>query len=237
MNPLLKLCRCLKRNSNGGGEYMKQNNALVYGLVGAVIGGILVWCITLSGVNTNRYGWKGMMGFNSQTTTNQNWTNTAIDRHFIEQMIPHHQDAITMAKVAQTKAQHSEIKSLAKNIIDSQRKEIQQMNDWYKAWFGKEVPSDTEVMNQHGMMRGSNSTHMGMMGDDTDTAILENSSNFDKTFIEEMIPHHQMAVMMANMLLQGTSRPEMKQLAQNIISSQTKEINEMRQWYKDWGFE
>ena len=49
-----------------------------------------------------------------------------------------------------------------------------------------------------------------------------------------MIPHHQMAVMMANMLASSTNRPEMKKLAQDIIIAQTKEINQMREWYKAW---
>jgi len=76
----------------------------------------------------------------------------------------------------------------------------------------------------------------GMMGDETDLEKLRNVSNFDKEFIGEMIPHHQMAVMMANMLTQGTKREEMKTLAQNIIEAQTKEINDMRMWYKTWGY-
>ena len=45
-----------------------------------------------------------------------------------------------------------------------------------------------------------------------------------------------MAVMMAQMLKRSTNRPEMKKLSENIISAQTKEIDEMRVWYKSWGF-
>jgi uncharacterized protein (DUF305 family) len=63
---------------------------------------------------------------------------------------------------------------------------------------------------------------------------LENASDFDKAFIEEMIPHHQLAIMMANMLQSGTNRPEMQQLAKNIISSQSKEIQQMQSWYVQW---
>jgi len=37
-------------------------------------------------------------------------------------------------------------------------------------------------------------------------------------------------------LLSGTNRAEMKQLAENIITSQTKEINDMRSWYRIWGY-
>ncbi|MFA6170253.1 MAG: DUF305 domain-containing protein [Candidatus Margulisiibacteriota bacterium] len=56
----------------------------------------------------------------------------------------------------------------------------------------------------------------------------------DKEFIEQMIPHHQAAVMMARKLLRSTDKPEMKQLAENIIAAQTKEINQMRKWSRAW---
>ena len=151
-------------------------------------------------------------------------------------MIPHHEDAITMAKLAQTKAQRSEVKQLAENIIESQDKEINQMKSWYESWFGKEVPTGNQVMSQHGMMRNNNSTHMGMMGNASDITRLQEAQDFDRSFVEEMIPHHQMAVMMATMLKNSTSRPEMIELAQNIIDAQTKEINNMRDWYKTWGY-
>ena len=57
------------------------------------------------------------------------------DLRFIEAMIPHHQSAIDMAKMAQTKAEHTEIKTLAGTIIEAQQKEIAQMNGWKAAWF------------------------------------------------------------------------------------------------------
>lgn len=79
-----------------------------------------------------------------------------------------------------------------------------------------------------------NSMHMGMMGDDSDLTTLENATDFDKAFVEEMIPHHQMAVMMAGMLRGGTNRPEMKKLADNIITAQNREIGQMRQWLSKW---
>ena len=153
-----------------------------------------------------------------------------IDSHFIEQMIPHHEDAITMANLASTRAEHLEIKTLSTDIIKAQSEEIDQMKQWYESWFGNETPNLNSSMG-HGMGMGM---HGGMMGNETDIKTLENAKPFDKEFIEQMIPHHQMAVMMAQMLLRGTTRPEMKQLAENIISAQTKEINQMREWYSTW---
>ena len=74
----------------------------------------------------------------------------------------------------------------------------------------------------------------GMMGDETDLNLLENAKLFDKEFIEQMIPHHQMAIMMASMMLNRTEREEMKKLAQDIIRTQTEEIDQMSAWYSDW---
>ena len=68
----------------------------------------------------------------------------------------------------------------------------------------------------------------------TDLTALSNAKNFDQVFIEEMIPHHQMAVMMSQHLLLNSQHPEMKKLAQAIITAQTQEINEMEQWYQKW---
>jgi uncharacterized protein (DUF305 family) len=206
-----------------GGENM--NNQMRYGLIGLLIGGIAVWLFMSSNINSNNLG---MMGFNPNTQSMMQ-SSSGIDSHFIEQMIPHHEDAITMANLALTKAKRPEVKQLAQNIIDSQSKEIDRMKSWYKEWFGKDVPESTQ-----GMMGNNRGKHGGMMGDESDMTKLEQSADFDKAFIEEMIPHHQMAVMMANMLKGGTRRPEMEKLAQDIISAQTKEIDQMRSWLNEW---
>jgi uncharacterized protein (DUF305 family) len=56
------------------------------------------------------------------------------DIRFINAMIPHHEGAIAMAKVAQEKAEHPEIKKLADDIIKAQQREIEQMKQWLSAW-------------------------------------------------------------------------------------------------------
>lgn len=150
------------------------------------------------------------------------------DRRFIEQMIPHHQGAIDMANIALTKAEHTEIKQLANNIKSDQTREISQMREFYKRVYGTEVPESSGMMGSgRGMGRG------GMMGE-TDLTQLENAKPFDKAFIEEMVPHHRMAIMMSQMLLRNTNNQEMLELAESIIKSQNEEINQMQEWYQDW---
>ena len=89
--------------------------------------------------------------------------------------------------------------------------------------------TNTVNTNNYGMMHG------GMMGGQTsDIESLKNAANFDEAFLQEMIPHHQMAVMMAQMLLSGSNRPEMEQLGQDIITAQESEIEQMRSWLAEW---
>lgn len=147
------------------------------------------------------------------------------DRHFILMMIPHHQGAVDMANLALSKANHQEIKKLAEAIKTNQNREIEQMKAWYKQWYGTEVPASSG----RGMM--SMYSGGGMMRADLES--LKNAPNFDKAFIEQMIPHHKMAVMMAGMVL-DSKHPEIRNLAKSIIQNQSTEIEQMQQWYQTW---
>ncbi len=61
---------------------------------------------------------------------------SAFDQAFIDMMVPHHQSAIEAAKAAETRAQKPEIKNLAKQIIADQQREVEQMQQWRRSWFG-----------------------------------------------------------------------------------------------------
>ncbi|MBS3974766.1 MAG: DUF305 domain-containing protein [Actinobacteria bacterium] len=146
-----------------------------------------------------------------------------MDAMFIEQMIPHHDDAIEMAELALTRAEHPEIKQLAADIKRTQTAENAQMRTWYREWFG--VPD----VGRSPQMMG------GMMGPGAmDMADLEVAEPFDKAFIEAMIPHHQTAIMMSRMAGGASGRPEMRELTSAIIEAQSTEIEQMRTWYEEW---
>lgn len=65
---------------------------------------------------------------------------------------------------------------------------------------------------------------------------LENTTDFDKAFLNEMITHHQGAINMAERAKTSAKREEIKDMADDIISAQSKEIEMMKQWQKDWGY-
>ena len=201
-----------------------MNNKITFGIGGIVIGLVLA---SVFG-QTMFFGFNdGMMGGNRNLNqdTGNNQMMGSVDKQFIEQMIPHHEGAVEMATLALEKSNRPEIKTLANAIILGQTKEIEDMSGWYKNWFQTDVPKGNM-----GMMSGR-----GMhMGGQEDMKALETATDFDKAFLESMIPHHQLALMMVQMLEAGTNRPEMIQLAKDINSSQSKEIEDMQGWYKEW---
>jgi uncharacterized protein (DUF305 family) len=205
-----------------------MNEKVKYLIVGFVLGAVTAWLFTLITLNYSNKSSdfdirSGMMGSSIEADL--------VDRHFIEQMIPHHVDAVEMSELALGRAQSEEVKELAQNIITSQSTEINQMKTWYRQWFGSEyTEAEDDFRMGPGLMRG----RMGMMGGNIDFEALQSAEDFDSAFAKEMIPHHQMAIMMATMLERSTNRPEMKQLASDIIKTQTSEIILMREWLKKW---
>jgi uncharacterized protein (DUF305 family) len=61
-------------------------------------------------------------------------------------------------------------------------------------------------------------------------------NDFDAAFINEMIAHHQGAIDMARLANEYAKHSEIKQLSNEIVTAQEKEIRQMKQWQKDWGY-
>lgn len=57
---------------------------------------------------------------------------------------------------------------------------------------------------------------------------------FDLQFIDQMIIHHQGAIMSAEHMIAGSERPELRQLSENIQRSQAEQIDQMRAWREEW---
>lgn len=60
------------------------------------------------------------------------------------------------------------------------------------------------------------------------------SQPFDRRFLDQMVPHHQMAVHSAQVMLASSERPELRDLARRIISAQQAEITQMVAWRAAW---
>jgi uncharacterized protein (DUF305 family) len=147
------------------------------------------------------------------------------DVTFTQNMIPHHRQAIEMAKLIGARTTRPELRQLADSVTASQGHEITQMEDWLQGW-GKAAPAGTDhdAMQMPGMMRQAEMQRLMDLQD----------VRFDLAFIDMMTAHHRGAIQMANTELRDGSLPQVKDLAQQIIDAQQTEIHQLQRWKQDW---
>ena len=139
------------------------------------------------------------------------------DCDFANMMILHHQGAVAMSKLVLEKGTNEEIKSLATNIKTNQEAEIAKMYTIIKN-FKTLVPDGKPVKIHEELTESMNSMMSNMSG-------INTTGDVDKDFIMLMIPHHQSAVKMAKDQLKYGKQPALKEMAQQMITDQEKEIN------------
>jgi uncharacterized protein (DUF305 family) len=150
------------------------------------------------------------------------------DITFTQNMIPHHQQAIDMAKLVDSHTDRPELGKLADSIVSSQSREITQMQGWLRSWGKPATPSEG-----HG---GHGDIEMpGMMSEADMSRLMESTgTEFDLGFVEMMAAHHQGAIDMANTELKDGSLPQVTRLAEQIIDTQQAEIDQLQQWKTEW---
>lgn len=157
-----------------------------------------------SSISRELVGTDGMMAMNMSDTV-------VSEQTFLENMIPHHQEAINSSLEISLKTRNSALQVFANKVVLDQTQEINLMKSLYKQWYGKEYS-------------GSNAT--SMMGD---TRLLQ-GSDADKAYITGMIEHHKGAIAMASKVLTFNDlHSETKKLAEAIKTNQTAEINTLNQ--------
>ncbi len=130
------------------------------------------------------------------------------DERFIDAMVPHHQGAIEMAQVALENAEHPEILALAEEIVAAQETEIAKLRAIKQEQFGtSEVSIDMSAEEMEGM---------GMVMDPQEVA---NQDPFDKAFIDNMVPHHESAIEMAQVVLEESENPQIREIAGAIVDA------------------
>jgi uncharacterized protein (DUF305 family) len=152
-------------------------------------------------------------------------TPNSADVDYMTMMIPHHQQAIVMTDLVATKTTDEQVRAIAGRIAVTQEAEIKLMSDWL-AKYGKPVPGSGEHSG-HGATE-----HASMPGMATPEQLnalrAANGSEFDKLFLSLMIAHHQGALTMAEGQLTGGVETKAQELAQDVITGQSAEIERMR---------
>lgn len=139
---------------------------------------------------------------------------TKYEIKFMESMIDHHAMAVMMAEMCTMKAIHPELLSLCQNIIATQSAEIERMQMWLQNWYG--ITYEPKMM---GEMEGQ---------------MMRDSAQFEEWFMKRMISHHATAIKKAQDCLEKAYHSELLSLCQNIIVTQSQEIDTMQAWLCEW---
>jgi uncharacterized protein (DUF305 family) len=164
----------------------------------------------------------GMMNGSMMGTGTLSDSNAPFDQRFLDQMIMHHQGAVMSAQMMIADSARPELRDLAQRIITGQQREIDQMRTWRQDWYGIATSGALPSM-MNGSMMGAAIMNPAQM-----RQMMGANANFDRLFLQMMIPHHEAAIAMAQQALAQADHPEIKTLAQNIISTQRAEISEMQ---------
>jgi uncharacterized protein (DUF305 family) len=100
--------------------------------------------------------------------------------------------------------------------------------------------ANTSLMHAMGMSTATSASSSDrMMGSADMTTALRGKTGdeFDKAFIAEMIEHHQGAIDMAQLAKNDARHDELRTMADDIVAAQSKEIDTMKSWQVDWGYQ
>lgn len=142
---------------------------------------------------------------------------------FIEEMIPHHQGAIEMAKIEISKGQNFEMIQLAKSILVEQTNEIARMQLLSKQITKSEIPVNVSFQS------AMNKVMESMMNNMPASSTLK---DIDNAFASVMIPHHQAAIDMAKQLFKYSSDTLLTPFVAQLISNEQIEIGQMAVFIK-----
>ena len=143
------------------------------------------------------------------------------DVDFARLMIPHHAQAIEMARVVLKRTDNAQVKALASRIEAAQTPEISTLSGWLTSW-GAPVP-DTSMPMGSEMQMGGMMSHADMR-----KLAKASAAKVDALFLAQMTKHHRGAIAMAGIELADGSNPQAKALAASIKKAQTAEVSEMK---------
>ncbi len=149
-------------------------------------------------------------------------SHNAADVQFAQGMIPHHAQAVDMARLVPDRAESERVKELAGDIEAAQEPEIETMSDWLEDW---DEPVETGDAGHDGM-GGSGS---GLMSE-AQLTDLEAASGpeFDRLFLDQMTEHHRGAIEMAEIELDRGRFGDALGLAERIRETQSQEVETMK---------
>ena len=147
------------------------------------------------------------------------------DLQFLDMMLMHHADGVKMAQMGASKAQNADVKALAEKMASDQQKDIGEMQKMRDEHFSGQPKQEMMMMKKRQMTMAEMEK---MAQEDMRKLEAASGTEFDRTFLDVFMMHHQMAIDMSKEETSKGKDAEVKKKAREIISKQTKEMGEMR---------
>lgn len=157
-------------------------------------------------------------------------TGEEFNEAYIADMLALQEGSTNSGEQATAASGREEIKELAKSIIMTRSQELAQMRSWQEAW-GYEP-----TVGGHGGHGGTANETGGQVVEMGEALVGLNGEVFDRKFLELMIEHYEYVIKISKYAESNASRQELKDLAKTVIVSQEKEVAQMREWQKAWGY-
>lgn len=150
----------------------------------------------------------------------------SLEAGFARDMMVHHDQAVAMALMIRDRTESRTLKAIATDIILGQQNQIGQMMGWLSLW---ELPATGSQLPMTWMGHPTSGRMPGMASPE-ELAELESLSGkeADIQFLNLMIRHHEAAIPMAEAALAKSSVPTVRDLARQVVNSQTVEIANMK---------
>ncbi len=155
------------------------------------------------------------------------WNHT--DIAFMQMMIPHHDQALEMSRLAEARADNKAVRSLASRIEAAQGPEIMTMAAWLDQR-GLEVPRHGDDAAKFDHSQHGHDAMTGMLTPEQMSKLADaRGTRFDRLFLRGMIAHHRGALTMASRAAQEGTDQQVSELAADVSASQSAEIERMRE--------
>lgn len=135
------------------------------------------------------------------------------DQRYLQQLADRDQDMIAIATVAESKASEEHFRTMAHNCIAKQQADARQVEDWHSAWYGTAYTPHTTAEGRQ--MLDHLSTRSG--------------KDFDREYLTDMIHEYQANVDASHPAAESSSRPELRQFAQQIVKEQSHQVSHLQE--------
>ncbi|MET9626595.1 DUF305 domain-containing protein [Lentzea sp. NPDC006480] len=145
-----------------------------------------------------------------------------LDVMFLQMMIPHHEQGVTMVALAKDRAASEDLRMLAAAIESTQAGEIGTMKEWLSSWHEPlTAPVDSHA--GHGGMRRTKPEEVARLQS-------LHGKEFDQRLLNVMIAHQDDALQLARWESGSGAHKEVKDLADRIEKSRAAQIDMMKRF-------